>query len=395
MHNRVLFTWLFFLFLAAPVTAGEIVGHWLLTTVEVGGEADDPLVIMNFTQKGRILIQEWEYASWTMSGDHKAITVDAGGDDPMHGSFAIDQLDDSVLRLSRGADRFQFRRVDPDLTSRNNEASGLSGSWELVGESHASHLLNFELPDELLSINSADGVTSTERGQWIASPGEGELLIMGTRDLPSGVYRVAFMDDAEFVLESSQVKLTVRRKAAPKLERLSFEYDDFPEEPDLSAMPAVWQDVEVMAENLQNVHEVEYRKGRLVADLGVLQFTDSQVSEITTDPSRPMVNFRHFSISPSGREQFGEDYRGTLQDQDNAFFPKEEPWPYRVIGKETVQVPAGDFSCTVVEGFQGETRVKYWMIDDLPGVYARIINEGIGFFDDVEYYLYELERIER
>ena len=78
---------------------------------------------------------------------------------------------------------------------------------------------------------------------------------------------------------------------------------------------------------------------------------------------------------------------------NNAFFPRAEPWPYRIAGVEKVTVPAGIFDCTVIEAMDGDKKLKYWMINDMPGIYAKIIQEEIDPFDNLEYSVQELEKI--
>jgi len=117
------------------------------------------------------------------------------------------------------------------------------------------------------------------------------------------------------------------------------------------------------------------------------------LSKIETDADKQSVRFTNLSFSQGDTSQFSENYKGGMMEQYNNFFPKDEPWPYRISGIETVTVPAGTFKCTVVEGFDSETKVKYWMINDLPGVYAKIIEEKTDPFGELEYKLFELEEI--
>ena len=50
-------------------------------------------------------------------------------------------------------------------------------------------------------------------------------------------------------------------------------------------------------------------------------------------------------------------------------------------------------SLIVIEGLDGDTKIKYWMILDKPGIYAKIIREEVDPFDEVEYLIIELEEI--
>ena len=67
------------------------------------------------------------------------------------------------------------------------------------------------------------------------------------------------------------------------------------------------------------------------------------------------------------------------------FFPKDGTSPYfsymrpkiKIINKEDITVPAGTFECTVVElkNMFGEVQ-KVWMINNLPGIYAKVTEEN-------------------
>ncbi len=50
--------------------------------------------------------------------------------------------------------------------------------------------------------------------------------------------------------------------------------------------------------------------------------------------------------------------------------------PFRVLAKEVVDTPAGRFTCTRVEEIETpwNAPVVVWMIDDKPGIYAKVLN---------------------
>lgn len=83
-----------------------------------------------------------------------------------------------------------------------------------------------------------------------------------------------------------------------------------------------------------------------------------------------------------------------ISDDDyyNRLFPEKES-DYRIVGKDDVTTPAGTFRCTIIESIgDRDQRYKMWMIDDKPGVYAKIIeedpDENFGY-----YHVYELQKI--
>jgi hypothetical protein len=176
------------------------------------------------------------------------------------------------------------------------------------------------------------------------------------------------------------------------MERLKFEEDDFPEEqPDLSSQ-LPWGDLDQMVQTLQKIRSLRYSFGKRVDGFRTLCYTKSILSRIQVKPEKPRVVFTNLVVSQGDTMQISQKVRGYLQESRNPFFPEDEPIVYRITGNEKITVGAGTFECTVVEGIDGFTKVKYWMIRDLPGVYAKSIKE-IGSSDDVNYRVLELEKI--
>jgi len=82
-----------------------------------------------------------------------------------------------------------------------------------------------------------------------------------------------------------------------------------------------------------------------------------------------------------------------LMELYNNFFPRSELFPFRIVGTDSISTPAGTFSCTVVEGMDGDDKVKLWMINNKPGIYAKIIIDRYSPFDEVDYKITELQKI--
>ena len=107
------------------------------------------------------------------------------------------------------------------------------------------------------------------------------------------------------------------------------------------------------------------------------------------------ISLTNLSITVKDTIQYSESIKGSMYNEYNDFFPQEELSPFRLATTETITVPAGTFNCKVIEGFYDDAKVKYWMIIDKPGIYAKIIREDIGLFDKVEYSIIELEDIKK
>lgn len=73
-------------------------------------------------------------------------------------------------------------------------------------------------------------------------------------------------------------------------------------------------------------------------------------------------------------------------------YPVEEYY-FRVVGTEELSTAAGTFLCTVVEAAQEEIHKKLWMINDKPGIYAKVIVEKRGMFGAYSLQIFELNKI--
>jgi hypothetical protein len=132
--------------------------------------------------------------------------------------------------------------------------------------------------------------------------------------------------------------------------------------------------------------------GTLIEDFGTFSY-DSVFQRVEADIEKNQVVFTYLSVFQGDTMQSGQKYKDELSESYNFFFPQDAPSVYRSLGTQTITVAAGTFECTVIEGVDGEDKVKFWMINDKPGVYARIIRESEDPFGDLEYTLTELEEI--
>jgi len=178
------------------------------------------------------------------------------------------------------------------------------------------------------------------------------------------------------------------------VERLNYSYEDFEEEQTSElTIPWMWTSLGDMVNFLSNLEYLKYSYGTLAEDSDGFNY-NSIVQLIEANINDNKVVFTNLQINEGDSLQFGQDYKDSMSEAYNDFFPQDEPNVYRITGTETLSVKAGSFDCTVVEGIVYEDKVKFWMINEKPGVYARIIKEGESPFGDLEYHLIELEEIQ-
>jgi hypothetical protein len=236
------------------------------------------------------------------------------------------------------------------------------------------------------------GITDRIAGNWIYNKDEKSLIIIGFSELLKGKNIVKKISEKELVLEhNNKIIKATKEEKREEIEHLAFEYEDFDEDADYTyQLP--WRDFDEMLDFLKSVSFIQYRVGTLLPEINKFSYS-TIFSVIKADKNKRRVNFNNFSINQQDTMQYSENYKDDLAESYNFFFPKSEIFPYRIVGEESLTVPAGTFNCLVIEGMDGDAKVKYWMIIDKPGIYAKSITENISVFGDLEYYVRELEII--
>lgn len=156
----------------------------------------------------------------------------------------------------------------------------------------------------------------------------------------------------------------------------SFNYEDEDKLP--------WK-IDSIVNYLKNYKEIVYTATHFPNDYKPNSFLVS--SKINYNVTDQTIDVREYSYAQNDYIDMNEDpiTMNDLTDyeDDFHFFPKDNLTIYKVVGTENIKTPLGNFDCTVVEGFsEFDNKIKYWMINSKPGVYAKIIlvKEAPGSF---------------
>ncbi len=382
---------------AAQAQSGKIAGSWLMIKAEKKGKVQEPYFITEFKSDGTMQVMGIKAGHWKIDEKGSTLIMESKLDKDFNGRAKIAKLTADDMVLSKDGAVFTYKRVNPANIAKANAQSGLAGEWTLSGTDYPSAFLKFSLPDSFALVQASAGEVDQSKGNWIFEPNGPAIIFMGFSHLLRGKVPLANLTSGAFALNLSDRTLHARRLTADemKIERLNFKEEDFPEEqPDLSAQ-LPWQDFDKMVAVLQKVKELQYSFGKLVEGFQTLRYSSSILAKIKVDARKPRVEFTYLMISEGDTSQFSQKIKGRLQESFNPFFPKDEPNSYRIVGVEKVTAPAGTFACTVVEGMDGFKKVKYWMSNDLPGVYVKTIVEGTDPFGHLDYTLTVLDKIIR
>lgn len=384
------------LFFAVTLNAQteKITGNWLMTKVESNGETNEVYQTFEFKADGKLFAMGMDVAVWKYDETANSIILNSQMDKDFNGIGKILKLTGEELILDKDGAKFYYSKLNYDEIYKNNEKSGLTGVWEIENDEGAQQIVKFEEPDNYAFIDIYQGVTEKASGNWIYNPDEKSLIVVSFHNPLRGKSKITEIGSDKLVIEKEGETFTAKKENSDSeaIERLTFAEEDFPEEQPEIQLPEAWYDLEWMSDELNGVKELKFKSGKLVNETNTFNYT-TYISKVTVDMEKPSVKFTNLVDEGGELTQYSENYKGGLSERYNNFFPKEKPYPYRLVGVEKITVPAGTFECTVIEGFDMDTKVKYWMINDMPGVYAKTIKEGESPFGDLDYIVTELEEI--
>ncbi len=382
------------LVLKVNAQSSKITGSWLLTKVVLENEEKQIYQVTEFKPSGKLVIMEREVGAWEVNKTMDKITFKSERYKDFNGDAKIVSLTKKALVFLKGDTRYYYQKINKEQVIKDNKQSNFVGVWKVKNTESIAQIVKFELPDSYTFIHViSNEETDTSNGTWMYYPKEKELVIIGFLRELKGTYKVLEKTKEKLVLSKDNKKFVLVKEVVEAVERLTFEYEDFSEEP-LEEPNLPWGDNQAMIEALNPIKSLEFKRHVLLPDVNTFRY-QTEVSKIKVNRDKQSVKFINYVISKTDTIQFSENYKGGLSERYNRFFPKKEPFPYSVKGVEKVTVPAGTFKCTVIEGFDVETKIKYYMINNLPGVFAKIIREERDPFDKLSYTIQELVKINK
>jgi hypothetical protein len=278
-----------------------------------------------------------------------------------------------------------------------NGFSDLTGTWQIQSSDETISILTFELPDSFSLVVSEEGMSATHRGTWIYNPEDETVVCVGLDSPIVGKNRIISQSEDYLELENKGVAILAKKMATDnsKIERLGFSEDDFYDEngdykyyDDFQKLP--WQDSFQMLTSLLNVDQLVYNYSTLIEGTDAFKSKTLTADVVANDEEQSLsidfifYGYDRYNLPDDTELPPNENYTEPL-------FPLKDV-SYRVMGKEQITLPAGTFDCTVVEALGDfDELMKFWMIDDKPGIYAKIIGDKAGSFG--HFRLYELQEI--
>jgi hypothetical protein len=438
--RRIYVLLLVLLAVSAGLSAKEtsVVGSWLLTKVEEKGKTEEVYAQIVFKDDG---YAEWEgrvFGKWTRN--KKTFTIESEMIKEIAAEWKISTLNDGELILTKSGSKLNFVKFDKAKIEEANKNSGLEGIWkvdeiiysgnnevaeeavkepveeeteEAVEESavengaeewedtedNVEKSFIFSLPNNIKILEVFGGGTSTGSGTWMYNDSDKSLIVIARDENLRGKSKVVKLTEKELVIENKMgtVMATKVEQKNIKIERLEFTESDFYDENgdykyggDVEKLP--WEDYYLVLESLKDIKQLTYDFSTLVdEDAGGFD-TKTLTANIVVNMDEETIEFDDV-FKGTDRTSISEDEEMPIveADPDNSLFPFEDN-SFRVAGEEAITTPAGTFNCTAVEttGHFDEV-IKFWMINDKPGVIAKVILDEPGHFG--HYKVFELTEI--
>jgi len=397
MKKASLFIVLISLVLISNAQTAKIAGSWLMTKAEVNGEVQEPNFITDLKENGDMVIMDMEAGTWKYDKKNNSIVMKSDLDKDFNGENKILNLTEKEMVLMKGDAKLFYVRVDMEKILKENEASGLEGSWKIQGEDGLLSIVTFELPEMLKIVNVGEGYTEKSGGSWAYNAEHESLLINSRGGLLDGTNKLVKKTANELELENKgNTILAKKEEYKVPIERLVFTQEDFYDEneeykyyDEYQKLP--WPDSYAMLISLENVKHLVYNYGRLID--GTEMFKNKVLTanvNANKEEGRLSIDFifygyDNYNLPDDTQLPSNNEYTAPL-------YPLEEN-SFRIVGTEQITTPAGTFDCTVIEVMVDyDLRQKLWMINDKPGIYAKIIEDEPGTWG--HYSVFELKAIE-
>ncbi len=383
----------------------KFTGKWLLEKVEKDGKTEFVGQIMDLNSNGIFYAQGMIFGTWDYNKATEKISFDVKEEgDELNGKHPILKSNKATFIIDVEGAKLCFLKIDNEKIAKENGTSGLIGTWRLSDEesSDVLHILKFKSPDKFTFVEKTENSASTSNGMWIFNKSEKTVILIGRLQKLRGLNKVIAIKNNEISLGNKGTIYSFKKEAQHevKIEHLTFTQDDFFTEDgegdfkyDDDEQKLPWKDYMEMMMTLVNVKQLVYNYSNLIEAVDIFE-NKTLIADVNSNPQEVELSI-DFIFNGYDRYNLPEDAGLPPNEFDayNKLYPEEDNNNFRVVGSEQITTPAGTFDCTVIEVVDGFDRSKkLWMINDKPGVYAKIIDEkrdeSYGY-----YHLYELQGI--
>ncbi len=383
--KKILFIGLFLSFFLA-CGQKDIQGTWLLTHIEAKAKQRPVYALVEFKENGKFLINNVEVADWEKQKNqlifHSKIKP------KLDGKAQIISANSQKFVYQFKNTKYYFERYDTKSIYENPLYQQLLGTWQMEGSMVT--IFDFEKNNRLMVYETYDNAETTTGTSWFLIPRDSSLIITAKDlDVLGGRSKIIEINKNFLELKNNDINYQLYR--IPRIEKpkeqLTFTYEDIENGTgDIYDLP--WSD-EAYFGFLKTVDYLQYYKRTYKEEVHAY-LCDDIISKVNVDENKQEIRFTDYLIKEEEEIKINEVVKGSVKNRYNRFFPQKDISPFRLVNNfEKINIEDEDYYCTVVEGFDGDTKVKYWMVNDMPGVFAKIIVQNDGDFLTPYYYIQE------
>jgi hypothetical protein len=346
-------------------------------------------LIQRFTDDGKVLLRDFEIGTWQRKSN--TLQMKSKRYPVYNGDFEMSFPADNELLLKNNKTEVLLIKYDLKQLQADSGYQNLIGTWKISGQD--TNLLRLNNDGQFTLLTVGQDMNMSTNGGWLCIPKQKIFVLQGNTDILDGKNQIVQQGkDYMEVLNHDMHYQLEKLPAHPPVEHLTFKEEDLPENnPDESKLP--WRDFYAMKNYLSGIKTLRYDKSDYYKEVDAFVTTEIYTKIENKDKSIKFVNY----YEPNEEAvKLSETLKGHLQNAYNNFFPQKDLNYYKVVDTQReITVEAGTFVCTLVEGMTGDTKYRYWMINDRPGVFAKIIIENDDAFGNAIYQKYELTEIEK
>jgi len=371
--NLKTFLNLFFSFIMIHIygQTEPVTGNWLLTLIETGQKTDQPYIINHFGADGSVTIYGTQIATWTQK--HQNIDFKSERFKIYNGSFDILKQTSGQLVLKGSKATLYFKRAY-NPKQNNPVYQNLTGTWLMHGAT--STYVRFEADGKFVMLNLEENGSVTTKGSWLFIPNEKAFVILADVDVLrrkntilqiNKDYMEVMNNGIQYQLEKQPEVLSVKHLQIEE-ETLTEPTEGQP------GLPWTDDDIWIFLPKLKNLY---YKYSVYHPDVKVFSKNDISV-DIVLNPEKQSIKFVSYKENDEDRVPFNIRTQEPLVESFNRFFPQKDLDQYIIIDrKRPYKLDNKIYECTVVNGIIGDEQYQYWMINSMPGVYAKVIHDTI------------------
>jgi hypothetical protein len=352
-------------------------GEWQwIKTIKDGVEKKEKTKL-KFAADGTIWVEIFNIGNWKFNKAQMEVLLKNNmGENELNGMHKVLELTERSLIIQKGKEIYYFNHINTDKINQDNSQSQLAGTWKLNHKVFDEIFLQLELPNKFRFISCSPNTTTSTSGEWHFIPNTNQLELAGTPEqfILKGKSKIKDISAHSLALITPRETLLFDKVNPTDIEWLPFTIKDFEDtENNTKQLPKAWQNDNNFINHLGKLNGLLYDTKIYVQQAKALKNAQILKKIKTTKES---VSISNIIMHKYDTLQYSENYKGHLMNQNNCFFPEEEPGHFRVIGKAQLN----GYQCTIIEAINGDSKIKYWMIDNQPGVYAKIITQTENTF---------------